>query len=101
MRFVGMILILFAAVFLFYWFQSNHPLLPSGKGSEVFAQTCLKCHGIDVITRESRDQGQWQKIILVMQKLYGMPPLTPENRELIVSYLTTHWGMPEDNTPSM
>lgn len=67
-------------------------VLPDGEGrSETFAY-CTACHDTALIRRSRLGREQWDGLMDWMSEKHGMNPLEGELRDLIVTYLASHFG---------
>ncbi len=66
--------------------------LPEGPNRELIFGRCRTCHGLEYLSDSSGlDRGQWDSVLDSMRKL-GMPKLSDEDRDKILSYLATYLG---------
>lgn len=66
--------------------------LPDGKGREAVYFTCRACHSLDQFTQKRLDRKQWAEIMLSQAQENGMEPPESWARQLMLDYLTTHFG---------
>lgn len=90
-----------AAVFLgFLGFPESGPRIttgqdaafPEGKGAELVRWRCTFCHSIDAGSLPRQDLQGWTETVDRMIR-WGTP-LGPEEREILLRYLTAHFGAP-------
>ena len=62
--------------------------LPPGKNMEMVVGRCIICHSLEIVAQQRQDRAGWEAIVDRMIS-YGAP-IPPEDRPLIVEYLTTH-----------
>lgn len=65
--------------------------LPEGEGREDTFYACVACHDMQVVTRQGMSRPMWEDTITLMIERHGMFDLDPEEREIIVNYLTEHF----------
>jgi hypothetical protein len=65
--------------------------LPAGPGQEETFYTCTACHGLALIKSQGMSSERWSSTISLMVKTHNMPEPSPEERDLIVSYLAEHF----------
>ncbi|MDD9952498.1 MAG: hypothetical protein OXT67_13130 [Zetaproteobacteria bacterium] len=70
--------------------QANN--LPLGEGRDVVAKHCTSCHAADKFIHQQKSKAGWDKVIIWMQKMQGMPTPSTRDKETIIEYLTTHAG---------
>jgi len=63
-------------------------LLPPGKNMEIVIGRCIICHSLEIVAQQRQDRGGWEDIVDRMIS-YGAP-IPPEDKPLVVEYLTTH-----------
>lgn len=82
------------------WNHNNHEkaisMLASGQGKDEVVKHCSRCHSVARITARSGDKKYWTNVILWMEKMQGMPSLAKKDHELIISYLSEHYGAASD-----
>jgi YVTN family beta-propeller protein len=64
--------------------------LPAGEGREVILQKCQLCHDLERTIAFVRPKEQWQNVIDAMNRRGS--PVTPEEKGVIVNYLTKYFG---------
>lgn len=65
--------------------------LPAGPGQEETFYACTACHGLALIKSQGMSGERWDATVSLMVQAHNMPEPTPEERELIVSYLAEHF----------
>jgi hypothetical protein len=58
--------------------------------TDSFKDTCMTCHGDDVIRQQRLTRAQWDREITKMTN-WGAP-VKPENRDSILNYLAQQYG---------
>lgn len=66
--------------------------LPAGPGQEETYYACSACHSIRLVTQQRLPRRRWDHLLDWMVEEQGMPELPADERELILGYLTTHYG---------
>lgn len=66
--------------------------LPAGPGREEVFYNCYACHSFMIIKRQRLAATRWDELMDWMAERHGMPPLGPEDRKAIVSYLAKNFG---------
>ncbi len=66
--------------------------LPAGPGREEVFYTCQACHSLAIVKQQGLDRDSWDETLVWMVEEQAMDPLDPEDRKLILDYLTTHYG---------
>lgn len=65
--------------------------MPEGEGREDTFYACVACHSMQVVTRQGMTRAMWEDTITLMVERHGMPDLDPDERELILGYLSEHF----------
>jgi hypothetical protein len=65
--------------------------MPEGAGREEAFYSCIACHSMQVVTRQGMSRAMWDDTIRLMVDRHGMPELDPEDKELILAYLSEHF----------
>lgn len=63
--------------------------LPAGKGQEIVQASCGACHGFSLIAQKRAERAEWEAI-LRRHTSEERVILTPEQQELLLSYLSTN-----------
>ncbi len=66
--------------------------LPEGLGREEVFYNCQACHSLAIVKQQGLDRDSWDEALVWMVEDQEMDPLDPEDRKLILDYLTTHYG---------
>lgn len=66
--------------------------LPPGPGREEVFALCDACHSIKLVTQQGLDRDAWDETLDYMTAEQGMPELEPDERKLILDYLTRNIG---------
>ena len=83
---------------------SYDEIYPPGPGRQLIEDSCIICHGVNYLPGGPRDEAGWNAAIDMMmnaEQAYGVEGgdslispdfLGPEERELVMDYLVTHFG---------
>jgi hypothetical protein len=66
--------------------------LPKAPGQEEVFYLCNACHSIRLVTQQRLSRQRWDRLLDWMVEEQGMGELAPEDRSLILDYLTTYYG---------
>ena len=66
--------------------------LPEGPGREEVFYACQACHSLAIVKQQGLNRDSWDESLVDMVEEREMDPLDPEDRNLILDYLTTHYG---------
>ena len=66
--------------------------LPAAPGQEEVFYLCDACHSIRLVTQQRLSRQRWDQLLDWMVEEQGMAELHPEDRGLILDYLTTYYG---------
>ncbi len=66
--------------------------LPAGSGREEVFYLCQACHSLAIVKQQGLDRASWDESLDWMVEEHEMDPLEPEDRKLILDYLTAHYG---------
>lgn len=66
--------------------------LPPGEGAEETYYACIACHSLRTVTNGGYSQLVWDELLDWMVEEQGMWELEPDERELILNYLSTYIG---------
>ena len=67
--------------------------LPVGKGREVVFGLCQACHSLAIVKQQGLSRASWDDTLKWMVEEQGMPELEPATRNLVLDYLSTHYGL--------
>jgi mono/diheme cytochrome c family protein len=69
------------------------PTYPPGKGSEVFAASCLTCHSTEYIsTQPKMPRKFWEATVVKMKDKFGATIADEASVQELAEYLTTNFG---------
>jgi len=71
------------------------PDWPSGPGQAETGQLCNACHSLAIVKQQGLSRDSWDELLDWMVEEQGMAEQSPEQRSLILDYLSTHFGIPE------
>ncbi len=66
--------------------------LPAGPGREEVFYVCQICHSLALVKQQGLNRDTWDETLIWMVEDQDMEPLEPEDRKLILDYLSTHYG---------
>lgn len=73
--------------------QQDWQGLPPGPGREEVFYTCNACHSLMIVTQQGMSRQRWDETLVWMVEDQGMAEIKDAaTRELILDYLTTHFG---------
>ena len=67
---------------------------PIGPGRELTGYVCNACHSLALVKQQGLPRTRWDKLLDWMVEEQGMDEPGPEQRELMLDYLSTHFGVP-------
>ena len=68
--------------------------LPHGKGRDTVAGWCGACHSLNLVSQQRLPRWRWEELMVVMKEKHGMPELDPDDKAVIVDYLSEKLGPP-------
>ena len=66
--------------------------LSAGPGREEVFYVCQACHSLAIVKQQGLDRDSWDETLVWMVEEQEMEPLDPEERNLVLDYLATHYG---------
>ena len=66
--------------------------LPETDGVELVHALCSACHSIRLVTQQRVTEARWHYLLDWMVTEHSMPELPPEDRALVLAYLTRHYS---------
>lgn len=70
--------------------QADEDFLPAGPGKEQVVAYCQACHSLKIVQQQGLDRESWDETLTWMVEEQEMPALEPDERALILDYLSTH-----------
>jgi cytochrome c len=71
------------------------PDWPAGPGQAETGQLCNACHSLAIVKQQGLSRDSWDELLDWMVEEQGMAEQSPEQRDLILDYLATHFGIPQ------
>ena len=71
--------------------------LPDGEGRAAVYFTCRACHGIDQFRERHFPRADWDALLTKMIQEKGMAAPEPWARKVMVDYLSTHFGLEQED----
>ena len=68
-------------------------------GAEETYYACAACHSERLVAQQGLSRERWDHLLDWMVKEQGMSELDPEEREIILDYLSTHYGPDRPHFP--
>lgn len=68
-------------------------ILAPGKNMALVASACSACHSLYLVTQQGLSKERWDEILTWMVDEQGMDEMDPDDREAILVYLSTYYGM--------
>ena len=66
--------------------------LAKGPGREEVFYACQACHSLAIVKQQGLNRDSWDESLVEMVEEREMDPLDPEDRNLILDYLSTYYG---------
>ena len=66
--------------------------LPEGDGRAETYAFCSGCHSFRLVEQQGMNREQWDETLVWMVEEQGMPELEPSEQDLILDYLSRHYG---------
>ncbi len=66
--------------------------LAPGEGREVVYDACQACHSLAIVKQQGLSREAWDETLDWMVEEQGMPELEPDERPLILDYLSSLYG---------
>jgi cytochrome c len=66
--------------------------LPPGEGRELVFYNCQACHSLAIVKQQGLDRVWWSDTLTWMVEEQAMPPLPPDQRDVVLDYLARHYG---------
>ncbi len=83
--------------------QADEPpefgVLVDAPGAEETYYGCVACHSEMIIAQQGLTREGWDDMLVWMVEEQGMPEFEPEERDVILDYLATHYNVDRPNFP--
>ena len=76
---------------------SSYTSRTDGPGREAVYYTCRACHSLKQFTQQRMSRDDWDAVIERMVEVNEMAPPEPFVRTLMLAYLSTHFGVDEED----
>ncbi|ASJ74199.1 hypothetical protein [Granulosicoccus antarcticus] len=73
---------------------------PEGEGRALTGAWCGGCHSLNLVKQQGLTHEGWDVLLDWMSAKQNMPPLSGDNRSLVLGYLTSNFGI-ENSTAAM
>ena len=73
--------------------EAELAVLPPGPGREEVYYQCQPCHSLAIVKQQRLSRDSWEETLHWMVEEQDMAPLETEEREIILTYLATHFGV--------
>ncbi len=67
---------------------------PPGQGRELTGHVCNACHSLAIVKQQGLSRDSWDELLDWMVEEQGMDELGDEQRQQILNFLATHFGLP-------
>lgn len=85
-------IVLLGVLILVLAHQAYANQLKKESGWEHVQANCSGCHSLQLVTSNRGDRMVWLNLIRRMQKEHNLWQIQPESEEIILSYLSAHYG---------
>ncbi|WP_250684631.1 c-type cytochrome [Photobacterium galatheae] len=68
-------------------------ILTPGKNMALVAAICSACHSLYLVTQQGLSKERWDELLTWMVEEQGMDELAPDDREAVLVYLSTYYGL--------
>ena len=66
---------------------------PEGPGRDVTGFVCQACHSLAIVKQQGLPRDRWDELLVWMVEEQGMDPLEPQQRDLVLDYLSESFGI--------
>ena len=66
---------------------------PQGEGRDLTGFACQSCHSLAIVKQQGLPRKRWDEMLDWMVEEQGMDPLVPDERTLVLEYLSAHFGI--------
>lgn len=80
--------------------DSEFGVLPMGKGVEETYYMCAACHSEKLVVQQGLTREGWDELITWMVDEQEMEEPDPEERKIVLDYLSTHFNTDRPNFPA-
>ena len=82
------------------WENADFGLLVTAEGAAVTHAYCTVCHSERIVAQQGLTREDWLETLEYMVDEHGMAPIEGPEFDLVVDYLSTHYGPDRPNFPS-
>jgi cytochrome c len=79
--------------------EGEYGVLFEAPGVEETFYTCSACHSEKLVAQQGMTRDRWDHLLDWMIEEQGMAELEPEDRAIILDYLSTHYGPDRPHFP--
>ena len=79
--------------------EADFGLLVAAKGADATHAYCTVCHSERIVAQQGLTREDWLETLEYMVDEHGMAPIEGSDLELVVDYLSTHYGPDRPNLP--
>lgn len=101
---ITLFLTLYAPVTETTWAQEDDlpkymNLMPKDTGRDLTYNLCSSCHSVLIVLHQGQNRHGWKDILTWMTEKQAMPALTKTDEEIVLNYLSKHYGKDRPNKP--
>jgi len=74
--------------------QDDLARMPDGPGKELVYYACSGCHSMKIVFQQRLTRETWDDLLVWMREKQNMPEIPPDDRKVVLDYLTAHYGWP-------
>ena len=71
----------------------------AGEGAEATHAHCTACHSGRIVVQQGLTREGWEEVLEYMVEEQGMTPIEEPDRDRVLGYLATHYGLDRPNFP--
>lgn len=71
----------------------------AGEGAEATHAYCTACHSERIVVQQGLTREGWEEVLEYMVEEQGMTPIEEPDRDRVLGYLSTHYGLDRPNFP--
>ncbi|MBY6069417.1 aldehyde dehydrogenase [Leisingera aquaemixtae] len=79
--------------------DSEFGQLVAAEGAEETYYVCTACHSEMIVAQQGKTREGWSGLLDWMTEEQGMPELDPDERRIILDYLSAHYNTDRPNFP--